>query len=84
MSFWQIAEFCDQDCWLFEPDTGDNYSIVEVRADADPARSDTAITSRNIEIFERHFERDRWNYLVGARLAGAYLQRFATGAASEP
>jgi len=35
MSFWQIAEFCDEDCWLFDPDTGDDYSIVEVRADTD-------------------------------------------------
>ena len=35
MSFWHIAEFCDEDCWLFEPDTGDDYSIVEVRSDND-------------------------------------------------
>jgi hypothetical protein len=35
LSFWHIAEFCDEACWQFAPDTGDDYGIVEVRADRD-------------------------------------------------
>ena len=42
MSFWHIAEFCDTDCWAFEPDTGDDYAIVEVRADLDRNPNSTA------------------------------------------
>jgi hypothetical protein len=44
MSFWHIAEFCDTDCWAFLPDTGDDYSIVEVRADMDPSPDATSWT----------------------------------------
>jgi hypothetical protein len=42
MSFWQISEFCDEACWQFEPDTGDDYGIVEVRVDQDSSPDLTA------------------------------------------
>jgi hypothetical protein len=35
LSFWHIAEFCDEDCFAgFEPDTADEIGIVEVRSAA--------------------------------------------------
>jgi hypothetical protein len=44
LSFWHIAEFCDEACWQFAPDTGDDYGIVEVRVDQDRHPDVTAWT----------------------------------------